>query len=70
MMVTTDTHDNCNRQAGLIFMSVRLVLDLVASDEKFRRCGRAPGHPTGLSSMCLTTNRHFGRETLMMVGAG
>ena len=51
MMATTDTHDNCNRQVGLIFMSVRLVLDLVASDEKFRRCGRDPGHPTGLSSM-------------------
>ena len=42
-MVTTDTHDNCNRQYGLIFLGVRRPLDLVASDAKFRGAGKGHG---------------------------
>jgi hypothetical protein len=45
MMVLTDTHKECNRQAGLNFLGVRPVLDLVASEEKFRGYGRDPPHP-------------------------
>ena len=44
MMVLTDTHKECNRQDGLNFLGVRPVLDLVASEEKFRGLGVI--HPT------------------------
>ena len=53
-MVTTDTHKNCNRQAGLIFLGVRRPLDLVASDEKFRRRAWATGGTVGMYTCALT----------------
>ena len=57
-------HHDCNRQAGLKFLGVSLVLGLVASDEKFSVAGRGPPHPYPLLSLCLTTDRHLGWETL------
>ena len=64
MMATTDTHNKCNRQAGLNFMGVRPVLDLVASDESSRGLGMGHGGWVRYIYMRPTTNRHFITETL------